>query len=76
MDEILVGGISIYFLFVVILAILWFFLPFAIFGTKDKLNQLIDATNRTNILLEEIVETGGLDLKPGGEFERRPPSID
>nr|MBS0020051.1 hypothetical protein [Gammaproteobacteria bacterium] len=34
--------------FLVILAILWFCLPFAIFGTKAKLNELIVETRRTN----------------------------
>jgi len=65
-EDLVVGGGSL--VIIVILAVLvieWIFLPFAIFGTKDKLNQLIEATNRTNILLEEIIETVGPDMKPG-----------
>jgi hypothetical protein len=34
--------------FLVILAILWFMLPFAIFGTKDKLDELIAESKATN----------------------------
>ncbi len=41
-------------LFLLVLAILWFFLPFAIFGTKDKLNQLIRETQETNEELRRI----------------------
>jgi len=65
-EELIFGGGSL--VIIVILAVLvieWIFLPFAIFGTKDKLNQLIEATNKTNILLEEIIETVGPDMKPG-----------
>lgn len=35
-------------LFLVVLAILWFILPFAIFGTKDKLAELIRESKKTN----------------------------
>ena len=31
--------------FIILLLILWFLLPFAIFGTKDKLNDLINDLN-------------------------------
>jgi hypothetical protein len=34
--------------FGLVLAILWFCLPFAVFGTKDKLDQLIAETRKTN----------------------------
>ncbi len=47
-------------LFLLVLAILWFFLPFAIFGTKDKLNQLILETQETNEELRRIrIELSG-----------------
>ena len=52
MEEILAGiGPSLAVIGLVILAFLvieWIFLPFAIFGTKDKLNQLIALTKQTN----------------------------
>ena len=41
-------------LFLVVLAILWFLLPFAIFGTKPKLDELLVETRKTNTELAEI----------------------
>ena len=41
-------------LFIILLLILWFLLPFAIFGTKDKLNDLINETKKTNDKLEKL----------------------
>jgi hypothetical protein len=41
-------------LFLFILAILWFLLPFAIFGTKDKLDLLIAESRITNAELADI----------------------
>ena len=72
MEDLLVGGGSILFLVgLVVIAVLvleWIFLPFAIFGTKDKLDQLIRATDKTNELLEEILdEVVGPDLKSSDE---------
>lgn len=46
------GIIIILFLFV--LALLWFLLPFAIFGTKDKLAAIIVESRKTNAELERI----------------------
>jgi len=42
--------------FLVVLAILWFFLPFAIFGTKDKLDEIIAQNKEINRLLKIITE--------------------
>ena len=72
MEDLLVGGGSILFLVgLVVIAVLvleWIFLPFAIFGTKDKLDQLIRATDQTNKLPEEILdEVVGPDLKSSDE---------
>ena len=44
-----VGG-----LFLIALAVLWFLLPFAIFGIKDKLTALIAETEITNIQLTKL----------------------
>ncbi len=41
-------------LFLFVLAILWFLLPFAIFGTKDKLSELIAETKKTNEQLSAV----------------------
>ena len=39
--------------FVVILAICWIILPFALIGTKQLLRELIRETRRTNELLDQ-----------------------
>ena len=57
MNELLGGSAGILIvLFLVVLAILWFLLPFAIFGTKDKLSELISESKRTNDELKAIRE--------------------
>jgi len=38
----------------VVLAVLWFFLPFAVFGTKEKLDQIIAEMKVTNGLIGDI----------------------
>jgi hypothetical protein len=48
MDETPGGAVILIYLFLFVLALLWFFLPFAIFGTKDKLNQIISEAQKTN----------------------------
>jgi hypothetical protein len=40
--------------FFFILAMLWFLLPFAIFGTKDKLAEIIAESKKTNAELSRI----------------------
>ena len=40
--------------FLAVLAVLWFLLPFAIFGIKDKLTELIAETKNTNNQLSEL----------------------
>lgn len=42
-------------LFLLILAILWFILPFAIFGTKPRLEALLEEQKKTNAWLQELV---------------------
>ena len=58
MEEFFAGGGSILALvgliILVVLVIEWIFLPFAIFGTKDKLNQLIALTEQTNDELQML----------------------
>lgn len=45
------------FLFVLFLGILWCVLPFAVFGTKPRLDELIREQKKTNKLLIEIAVT-------------------
>ena len=58
MSDMVGSGVGIFglliFLFLLVLAILWFFLPFAIFGTKDKLAALIAESRKTNLELSRI----------------------
>jgi hypothetical protein len=58
MNELLGGGMGVVgvviFLFLLVLAVLWFLLPFAIFGTKDKLAVLIAESKQTNAELARI----------------------
>lgn len=44
----------IFFLFLFLLAILWILMPFAIFGTKDRLDILIAEAKKQNELLSEL----------------------
>lgn len=43
-----------FFIFLLFAAILWFLLPFAVFGTKGRLDQLIQTQQQTNRLLEQM----------------------
>lgn len=58
MGDVLFGSLGVLgfviFLFLFVLAILWFCLPFAIFGTKDKLSALISESQKTNAELSRI----------------------
>lgn len=44
----------IFFIFLFVLAILWILMPFAIFGTKDRLDALIAEARKQNELLTEL----------------------
>jgi hypothetical protein len=60
-DLALSGSVLLVGLFLIILCILWFLLPFAIFGTKDKLDELIYETRKTNEELSALrFEVAGL----------------
>lgn len=55
MTELLSGGFGLFIvLFLFVLALLWFLLPFAIFGTKDKLAAIIAESRKTNAELAKI----------------------
>jgi len=58
MEEIfaLGGGIIglIIVLFIIAIAILWFLLPFAVFGIKIRLDNIISELSRTNTLLSYL----------------------
>ena len=55
MSELMTGGFGlVVILFLFVLALLWFLLPFAIFGTKDKLAEIIAESKKTNAELARI----------------------
>jgi hypothetical protein len=47
-------------LFLIVQAVLWFLLPFAIFSIKDKLNDLIKEIKTTNALIKETKNENAL----------------
>lgn len=62
MDTALIGIYVLVVIFGVITVILWFILPFAVFGIKDKMDELIAEQKRTNDLLRsEESEIGKLE---------------
>ena len=51
--EVLTGGVGIVIiLFIVILSILWFFLPFAVFGIKKRLDRMVEQNSEIITLLQ------------------------
>lgn len=41
-------------IFLIVLAIAWILLPFAMFGVKPRLDKLTEEVRRTNALLEKM----------------------
>lgn len=65
-----IGFIIILFLFVH--AVLWFFLPFAIFGTKEKSDNIkaeIESANRLLQVIENEIKETRLSNKGSGNVE-------
>ena len=54
MGEGLAGASILVTLFLVLLAILWVVLPFAVFGIKTRLGELLEEQRRTNGLLSDL----------------------
>lgn len=50
------GILALVYLFGIVLAVLWFLLPFAVFGVKDRLDTLIKVQKKTNTLLEQSLK--------------------
>lgn len=74
------GGVfGIYVVFLLILGVLWFFLPFAVFGTKPKLDAMLVELRKLNKTMETmsaqqrvLVEQQKL-LIPAGRLPPPPP---
>ena len=56
MEQTFTAGALVVAVFLFILAILWFCLPFAIFGTKEKLDVLIREVKNASAKLDETNE--------------------
>jgi hypothetical protein len=54
-------------LFAAVLYILWILMPFAVFGTKDLLRQLIREQKKTN----ELLQAQASRARPRNEFTGR-----
>jgi len=54
-------------LFLMVTAVLWFLMPFAVFGIKNRLDESIKEQRTTNKLLLEMVSASksGAGVKPG-----------
>ena len=59
MGETLGGFTLIVAIFLLLLAILWFILPFAIFSTKPILREILDLQRKQITLLEKLVAQTG-----------------
>lgn len=55
------------FVAIAVFAGIWFFVPFAIFGTKERLDDLIDAVDETNKHLADIKAILTRDAVQSGE---------
>ncbi|MCX7085436.1 MAG: hypothetical protein NTY69_07830 [Methylococcales bacterium] len=53
-----IGGIGLFWMvFLIALGVLWFLLPFAVFGIKARLDRQILEQEKTNHLLVELIES-------------------
>jgi hypothetical protein len=51
-------------IFLAIMAVLWFCLPFAVFGIKALLRQILAEQRQTNERLEQLAPRSGYDAPP------------
>ena len=75
MDMIGTGGILyiLFLAFAVVLAILWVLMPFAVFGTKDRLDTSISEARASNKALKDLArETAALRAAMEGRGVDRP----
>ena len=67
----MMGAFGLLFLFLFfILVLIWIVLPFAVFGIKDLLREIIAEQKKTNELLKGTLKTGdGFKPAPADEIE-------
>ncbi len=54
-QELFSGTLGIVIMLVTLVAaILWFFLPFAVFGMKSRIDELIQINKKSSVLLESV----------------------
>jgi hypothetical protein len=56
------GLTGLLFIAAIIIAILWIFLPFAVFGMKDLIREQLAEQKRTNELLAKLAEQAERDV--------------
>lgn len=59
-------------LLLIFMAILWIFLPFAVFGFKDLIRSAIEQQKNTNKLLQQLIESNELKAKSAKVDENTP----
>lgn len=69
-----IGGLTyILVIFLLVLSLVWCFLPFAIFGTKPRLDRVIEEQEKTNLWIQELTVEVKL-LRKELSKERQPTS--
>jgi hypothetical protein len=61
----LAGIYVLFVLFLLVVGVLWIIMPFAIFGTKPILREILAESKRTNELLEKLATQPRPPLPPG-----------
>lgn len=71
MDGMLASGAGLFVLVLLfVLGIVWFFLPFAIIGIKDRLDLIIAELQKCNKALDQIVESQNRDRDVNSPVKR------
>ncbi|VWX63199.1 hypothetical protein VARIO8X_90068 [Burkholderiales bacterium 8X] len=70
------GGFGVFVVLVlIVLAVLWSFLPFAVFGAKPLIRELLEAQHQNNRLIEaltsELRQSRGTAAAPVGPIQER-----
>lgn len=60
-NGVMTGLSGLFVIFLIVLAVLWFLLPFAVFGVKDLLQQMLYETKKTNELLAQLQKIAPLE---------------
>ena len=60
------------FLFAIVLGVLWFLLPFAVFGTKARLDRLIVELQAVNANLTKLIVTEVESIELTGDKMEKP----